>query len=111
MENKLIDEYKKRLEKERDLLMKEIKQAEKPQSFGHDTENPDEETDESEEFGNQLAVATDLKNRLGEIDIALSKIYAGKNYGICEQCGKPIEKNILDVDPESRLCKHCKSGK
>jgi RNA polymerase-binding transcription factor DksA len=107
METTQIEEYKKRLEKERTLLLAEIKQNERPTDFGSDTENPDEETDESEEFGNQLAIAQDLKNRLDEIDAALGKIYAG-NYGICEKCGKPIGREVLDVIPESRLCKNCK---
>lgn len=107
MEKPDIEAYKKRLEAERKLLLAEIAQNEKPVDLGTDTEDPDEETDKSEEMGNQLAVAQDLKYRLDEIDVALSKIQTGK-YGICESCGKPIEKNVLDVDPESRLCKNCK---
>jgi DnaK suppressor protein len=101
------EEYKKRLEKERRLLLTEIAQNEKPVNVGNDTEDPDEETDKSEEMGNQLAMAQDLKYRLDEIDVALSKIENG-NYGVCEKCHKEIEKGILDVDPESRLCKNCK---
>lgn len=110
METKILDEYKKRLEKERLLLLAEIKRNEKPTDFGSDTDHLDEETDESEEFGNQMAVVSDLKTRLGEIDIALGKIQSG-NYGVCEECGKPIEAAVLDIDPESRFCKHCKSKK
>lgn len=110
MDPQKLQDYKRKLEKERDLLLMEIKQSETPKSFGTDTEDPDEETDKSEDVGNQLAVAYDLKNRLGEVDVALSKIQNGK-YGICEKCGKPIEMEILDIDPESRLCKHCKATK
>ncbi len=110
MDKHLAEEYKKKLEKERLLLLAEIKQHERPTDFGNDTESPDEETDEAEEFSNQLAIARDLRNRLEEIDIALGKIYSG-TYGICESCGGKIEKEILDVDPESRLCKNCKSKK
>ena len=108
MENTQLQAYKAKLEKERHLLLSEIKQNEKPTDFGSDTESPDEETDETEEFSNQLAVANDLRNRLGEIDVAISKIYNGQ-YGLCENCGRAIETEILDVDPESRLCKNCKS--
>lgn len=110
MDTHRLQEYKKKLEKERGLLFLEIGQNETPKSFGNDPEDPDEETDKSEEFGNQLAVAQDLKNRLSEVDIALGKIQTG-NYGVCEACGKPIGAEILDVDPESRFCKHCKAGK
>ena len=92
------------------MLMTEIKRNEKPVDFGSDIDHFDTETDEAEELSNQLAIARDLKNRLDAIDVALGKIHSGK-YGICEQCGKTIETAILDIDPESRLCKDCKSGK
>jgi len=110
MDTQRIDGYKRKLEMEEGLLLIEIKQSETTQSFGGDTEDSDEETDKSEEVGNQLAIARDLKNRLSEVNIALEKIRTGK-YGICEKCGMEIEMEILDIDPESRLCKHCKAGK
>lgn len=107
MEKKLGGEYKKRLEIERRRLLAEIAQNEKPADFGSDTEDPDEETDKSEAFSNQLSIAQDLKNRLDEIDVALSKIQSGK-YGVCEKCGKPIAKKFLDSDPGTRLCEDCR---
>ncbi len=110
METNQLEERRKELEKERLLLLAEIKQNERPVDFGNDTHRPEEEMDEVEEIGNQLAVVQDLKNRLSEIDAALAKIYNGK-YGACEQCGRVIEAAVLDVDPESRFCKHCKAGK
>lgn len=110
MDNLKVGKYKEKLEKERMLLVAEIKKNEKPPDFGSDIDHFDEETDEAEEFGNQLAIAQDLKNRLSEVDLALGKIQTGK-YGTCEKCGGKIETEILDIDPESRLCKRCKSGK
>jgi DnaK suppressor protein len=110
MDQKQLEGYKKQLEKERAILMMEIAQNEKPANFGSDTEDPDEGTDRSEAVGDQLAVAEDLKARLADIDTALEKIRTGK-YGICEKCDKPIEKEILDIDPESRFCKRHKLGK
>src|SRR5579864_4972949 len=107
MDKQKIEGYKKKLEKERGLILGEIRDNETPKSFGSDTEDPDEETDKSEAVGNQLAVVEDLKHRLGEIDAAIQKIHEG-TYGTCEKCGKPIEPEILDIDPESRLCKSCK---
>ena len=97
------------LEKERAMLATEIAHDEKPVDFGADIDHGDEESDRSEQVGDQLAAARDLKDRLNEIDIALGKIESG-GYGICEKCGKPIEHEILDIDPESRFCKACKSG-
>ena len=102
-----LKEYKLKLEKERDLLAAEIARDEKPVDFGSDVDHGEEDADKSEEVGNQLAAAQDLKNRLNEIDIALGKIHDG-TYGACEKCGKPIEHEILAIDPESRFCKACK---
>jgi DnaK suppressor protein len=96
--------YKAALEKERALILSEIKQAEKPVDFGSDVDHFDEKTDEAEQLGDQMAIAQDLKKRLDDVVFALAKISTGK-YGICETCGKEIEEEILDIDPESRLCK------
>lgn len=107
MDKEKIEKYKVKLQKEKSLITAEIKQNEQPVDFGSDIDHGDEESDQTEQVGNQLAVAEDLKNRLEDIDHALQKIQEGK-YGICEKCGKEIESEILDIDPESRLCKDCK---
>jgi len=104
MDQEKTKEYKNKLERERILLLAEIKRNETPDDFGSDT---DDESDETENFGNQLAMVHGLKDRLNEIDIALSKIQS-KEYGVCEKCGGKIEEEILDTDPESRYCKKCK---
>ena len=110
MNNEKIAEYKKKLEQERGMLLREIKESERPSTFGNDIDSGDEETDEAEEISNQIAIANDLKNRLSEVDIALGKIQSG-NYGHCENCGKQIEDEILEISPESRFCKDCKLKK
>jgi len=96
-----------KLEKERMLIAGEIARDEKPVDFGSDIDHGDEESDKSEQVGDQLAAARGLKDRLNEIDIALGKIPLG-TYGVCEKCGSPIEQEILSIDPESRFCKECK---
>jgi DnaK suppressor protein len=104
MNDDQLKKYKASLEKTRAMLFAEIKQTETPPEFGSDVDHFDEDADEAEEVGNQLAIGQDLKNRLAEIDIALGKIQSG-GYGICEKGGENIEKEILDIDPESRFCK------
>ena len=99
--------YRARLERERARLSKEVKKEEKPANFGDDIDHLDEEADEAEEFGSQLAISHDLKIRINEIDLALNRISNGA-YGRCTNCGKPIEKKVLDAAPESRLCLTCK---
>ncbi len=110
MNNEQIQKYKNKLEQERKMVFAEIRESEKPSSFGTDVDSGDEETDEAEELSNQLAIANDLKGRLSEIDIALGKIQSG-GYGVCEDCGKQIEDAVLDISPESRFCKKCKLKK
>lgn len=108
MTKEKIEEYKNKLEHERILVSKEIKDLEKPLDFGDDVDHFEEDTDKTEEMDSQLAAAKSIKDRLGEINIALGKIQEGK-YGICEKCGMEIEEEILDIDPESRFCKSCKA--
>jgi len=107
MNQEQLKEYKTKLEKERAMIVAEIARDEKPVDFGSDIDHGDEESDKSEEVGDQLAASKNLKDRLNEIDIALEKIQSG-TYGVCEKCGKPIEHEILSIDPESRFCKACK---
>jgi DnaK suppressor protein len=107
MQEQQLKKYKTDLERERGLLLVEIKQDEKPTDFGSDVDHFEEKTDETEDLSNRLVAAQDLKNRLDEIDVALSKIRSGK-YGMCEKCGDRIGGDVLDIAPESRLCKNCK---
>jgi DnaK suppressor protein len=109
MDTEKIAKYKSALEKERGEVLQELKKEQAPEDFGSDIDHYDEEANEAEEFSNKMAASQDLKERLNAIDSALEKIRVGK-YGLCENCGKNIEEKILAIDPESRLCKSCKSG-
>lgn len=106
MKQETLSEYKNKLEKERLLLLEEIKQSEKPVDFGDDVDGFEEEGNEAQEFGDHLAISRDLKLRLDEIDVALSKIKNGE-YGKCEKCGNEIEGSVLGISPEARFCKEC----
>lgn len=44
---------------------------------------------------------------LREIDEALNRIYEG-TYGVCEECGEPIDPRRLEVMPYARLCVACR---
>ncbi|HVN26560.1 MAG TPA: hypothetical protein VMT99_02805 [Candidatus Paceibacterota bacterium] len=110
MTNEKLSEYKSKLEKERVMILEEIKRNEKPVDLGVDVVRFEEESDISEEVGNQMAITEDLKKRLSDITSALDKISKGV-YGICEKCGKSIEAAILEIDPESRFCINDKQGK
>ncbi|MEK7626733.1 MAG: TraR/DksA C4-type zinc finger protein [Patescibacteria group bacterium] len=101
IEEKLLSE-KVRIEKDLEKLKGGL-------DFGSDVDNFDEETDEAEEMGNYLGIKKTQDARLSQIEKALQKIKEGI-YGVCEKCGEPIEAEILEIDPESLLCKNCKRG-
>jgi RNA polymerase-binding protein DksA len=44
---------------------------------------------------------------IAQIDRALSKLESG-SYGLCDQCGKPISEDRLNVAPFATLCIDCK---
>lgn len=107
MNIKFLSQFKNRLIKTKDFIKEKVKRLSKVPEFGEDVSSEDEESNETEEFGNQLSVAQNYKERLSNIDNALNKI-ENKEYGVCEKCGEKISLDILEVVPESRLCKKCK---
>ncbi len=102
-------EFKQKLEKEKQEVLEELKKHKGIADFGSDVD-PDEETDESEEYGNVMSIVQTLKERLSDIESALEKINNGK-YGVCENCKKEISAEILGISPESKLCRECKSNR
>lgn len=52
----------------------------------------------------------DERDRLWEVDEALKRIDDG-TYGVCAECGEPIEERRLHAKPWARLClKHAEQG-
>ena len=62
------------------------------------------------ERGEVDALVGSLRETLGDIDNALTKIDAG-TYGICERCGLPIGEDRLEAMPAARLCIECASAR
>ncbi len=106
-DNANTEEIKRRLEAEKKEIEEELAKFKETLDFGDESDHLEEESDESEEMGTYLGVKKTQDARLGAINRALEKIQSG-TYGSCERCGKPIEQEILDIDPESALCKSCK---
>lgn len=104
-----LDNLKSKLEKEKADLEKELSDLnlEKIPEMGSDVDHFDEEADEAEEFTTNVGIANAIKERISDIETALKKIKAG-TYGVCEKCDGEIGADILNVNPESRLCKPCK---
>lgn len=55
-----------------------------------------------------LILIQQIETHLAEIDRALDATRQGA-YGICERCGRPIDRERLEILPETRLCVKCKS--
>ncbi|MST04342.1 MAG: hypothetical protein EXS49_02130 [Candidatus Pacebacteria bacterium] len=107
MNNKKIKEYQEELEKIEKELKKGIKEDETSPDFGDDSDHDGESSEKVEAIVDNLGIAKGERDRLEDVENALTKIKEGK-YGSCEKCKKPIEERVLDIDPESRLCKACK---
>lgn len=106
------DEIKKlegQLLKDKERLWKEVQQLEHPTDFGDDIDHGDEEADEDEELENTGSQAEVLRDRLANVEDSLNKIKTGE-YGICEECGREIEPEVLNAAPESSLCKEDKGS-
>ena len=102
-----IKELKAKLEATKLDLETETKGLDEAPDFGSDVDSDDEEVEETEALGTNLGTRDILNRRLTNVMSALQKIEKG-TYGTCEQCEKEIELKLLQVDPESRLCKACK---
>jgi RNA polymerase-binding transcription factor DksA len=64
---------RKKLERERARLIKELEDLEKPKDYGEEVEE-DEEADEAEEFAADIAKGQALRQRISEIDAELEKL-------------------------------------
>ena len=115
-------DYRKKLEKEKDKITKTISEMEDNTLFGDITKHTSEKysTGELSSYDNHIGdIGTDVymhdmdsslisheKYVLNEINEALDKISDG-SYGICTNCHKKIEKDRLDIIPETTLCATC----
>lgn len=50
-----------------------------------------------------LSIENNVRDLLRKIDAALSRMDS-KTYGLCERCGKPIEKPRIKALPYAELC-------
>ncbi len=116
MDKKLIEESKTKLEEQKKSLQKELGSfASEDPNLKHnwDAKYPnredgdkDEEADEAQEYDNMLSLEHSLELKLKDVNAALEKIAQGK-YGICENCGKEIDKERLLACPEAKTCLKC----
>ena len=104
------EKFKSLLIEQKAKFLNELKTFEKNPDYGSDIDHLEEETDETEDFANRLSVETSVRSELETVENALGRITKG-TYGVCTQCGKHIEREVLHAHPASELCKRCKASK
>jgi DnaK suppressor protein len=103
-----------RLESEQKRLMGELEQLQasaRPSDErreGSPFGKREEEATESFELEKRLALEKQIKDRLAEVEHALRKFEDG-TYGLCDNCGQPIDPARLEALPEANLCLNCKA--
>ncbi len=119
--DKLFKQLKQQLQKEKEEIIEELKTfAKEDENIEGDWDSlyPDynqgdaggevieNEAMEVEEYSSRLPVEHSLELKLKAINLALKKMKEG-NYGICERCQEPINKERLKAYPAARTCVDC----
>lgn len=109
---KELAEIKKLLQKEREELEKQFAEIEQS-SFGTNQSELSGEVSFDEEYADSgtftfererdLSLSNNIRDLIDKIDRALARIESG-TYGLCERCGRPIEKARIKALPYASLC-------
>jgi DnaK suppressor protein len=102
-----------RLEDDRKRLVEQLEQIRANRSSEERREGSpfgkrEEEATETAELENRMALEKRVLDQLAMVDSALVKFEKG-TYGICENCGKPIDPERLEALPQATLCMSCKA--
>jgi DnaK suppressor protein len=68
----------------------------------------EEEATETLELEKRLTLENRIRREIATVDHALDKFEKG-TYGICDNCGKPINPERLEARPQASLCMNCKA--
>ena len=102
-----IEKMRKRLEQEQKELVEQVA-TEREKVEPSNMTNPDR-TEIAMEYayrGRQMSVLDRLQEQLLDVNRALDRIEEG-TYGICTNCGKPIQPERLEALPWAELCIDC----
>jgi RNA polymerase-binding protein DksA len=103
-----------RLEAERKRLVEELEQQKASASSSDERREGspfgkrEEEATEALELEKRLVLEKRITEELNDIEHALHKFEAG-TYGLCDNCGQPIDPARLEALPQASLCVKCKS--
>ena len=108
-----FDILRSRLGQQRKRLTEELEQ------IGADNRIADEHRDgslfgkkeeaatETADMRKRLAFKRQLSESLAEVEHSLHKLDDG-TYGVCDNCGQPINRARLEALPQANLCLNCK---
>lgn len=114
MNKKETENFKKKLLSEKSELLEELNDIGRPnvnspgtweatsKNIEVDAADENEVADKLEEYEENSGIVSKLESQLNEVNAALDRIEQGK-YGLCESCGKPIEKERLEANPSARV--------
>lgn len=109
MKPKEAEKFKKILLLKRERLLANAQQTLETDMTLDAADLPDEMDLASSEYLQSFQFRLRGRERtfLSKIDQALAKIDEG-SFGICEDCGEPIQPKRLEARPETNLCIKCK---
>jgi RNA polymerase-binding protein DksA len=103
-----------RLESERNRLIGELEQLKASASPAEERREGspfgkrEEEATESFELEKRLSLERRVQQELAGVRHALQKFEEG-TYGLCDNCGQPIDPARLEALPQASLCLNCKA--
>lgn len=110
------DIIRSRLESEQKRLIQELEQLKastRPvdeRREGSPFGKREEEAAEAAELETRLELEKRIKSQLAAVEHALDKFEKG-TYGLCDNCGQPIEPARLEALPQASLCLKCRAKK
>lgn len=116
LEVKELEQIKKKLtesKKEVESQLRKFADKDKKVKGNFQTRYPDygeemqDSAEEVSDYDRTLPVEHQLETELAKIERALEKINDGNNFGLCEKCGKEIEKERIMVNPQAAHCLEC----
>lgn len=112
-----LTKYREALNAERDRLTYQIRRIEDrtagrdrldSQISAEDFDEPGgDAASETLERSQNMAIGENFRDMLAHVDHALDKMEKG-TYGVCDSCGKPIQKARLDFLPWAAMCADCR---
>jgi RNA polymerase-binding protein DksA len=102
-----LESEQKRLTDELEQLKSSVRPAEERRE-GSPFGKREEEATESFELERRLTLEKRIIDQLAEVEHALQKFGDG-TYGLCDNCGQPIDPARLEALPQASLCLDCKA--